>query len=67
MVGDTISDMLAGKNARCKGTILVKTGYGSKVADGADGVDHRVEDLWAAMELITELDAPTKTETKGEE
>jgi D,D-heptose 1,7-bisphosphate phosphatase len=67
MVGDTLSDMLAGKNARCKGTILVKTGYGSKVAEGVEGVDHRVEDLWAAMELITELDAPKKTETKGEE
>lgn len=64
MVGDSLSDMLAGRNARCKGTILVKTGYGSKVAEDEEAVDHRVDDLWAAMELITKLDE--KTEEKGE-
>ena len=30
MVGDAISDMLAGRNAGCRGTVLVRTGYGSK-------------------------------------
>ena len=30
MIGDAISDMLAGRNARCRGTVLVRTGYGRK-------------------------------------
>ena len=54
MVGDTISDMLAGRNAGCRGSILVRTGYGGKVAEGHDAVDHRVSDLADAAEFILE-------------
>lgn len=32
MVGDTVSDMLAGRNAGCR-SLLVRTGYGDKVTD----------------------------------
>ena len=34
MVGDMISDVLAGINARCKGSILVRTGKGLSEAEG---------------------------------
>ena len=30
MIGDAISDILAGRNAGCRGTVLVRTGYGRK-------------------------------------
>ena len=30
MIGDAISDILAGRNAGCQGTVLVRTGYGRK-------------------------------------
>lgn len=35
MVGDTLSDMLAGQNAGCK-SLLVRTGYGHKVTSDFD-------------------------------
>lgn len=35
MVGDTLSDMLAGKNAGCR-SLLVRTGYGGDVATDFD-------------------------------
>ena len=35
MVGDTLSDMLAGKNAGCR-SLLVRTGYGPKVTSDFD-------------------------------
>jgi D-glycero-D-manno-heptose 1,7-bisphosphate phosphatase len=56
MVGDTISDMWAGRNAGCRGTILVRTGYGADTPLG-EAIDHVVEDAWAAAELIRKLDA----------
>lgn len=51
MVGDTVSDMLAGRNAGCR-TILVRTGYGSRYEHGYDCVDHTAADLRAAAEII---------------
>jgi D-glycero-D-manno-heptose 1,7-bisphosphate phosphatase len=66
MIGDTVSDMWAGRNAGCRGTILVRTGYG-KDAPASAGADYVVEDVWAAAELIRELDAaPRMLETHGE-
>jgi D-glycero-D-manno-heptose 1,7-bisphosphate phosphatase len=56
MIGDTISDMWAGRNAGCRGTILVRTGYGRDAPLGT-AIDHVVEDVWAAAELIRRLDA----------
>lgn len=52
MVGDTISDMLAGRNAGVAATVLVRTGYGSKVALPDPAVDLVVEDMAEAGQKI---------------
>lgn len=52
MVGDTLSDLLAGRNAGCEGTILVRTGYGRDLPDHEGAADRDAEDLWAASRLI---------------
>ena len=51
MIGDTISDMGAGRNAGCR-TILVETGYGAGVTDADDLIDARVTALRQAADLI---------------
>ena len=51
MVGDTVSDMLAGRNAGCR-TILVRTGYGAQFAHGRASIDHTVTDMSEAAEII---------------
>jgi D-glycero-D-manno-heptose 1,7-bisphosphate phosphatase len=51
MVGDTVSDMLAGHNAGCR-SLLVATGYGDKVPMDAPGITARAPDLAAAATLI---------------
>lgn len=51
MVGDTVSDMLAGRNAGCR-TILVQTGYGHRYAHSYDAVDHTARDLTDAANYI---------------
>lgn len=51
MVGDMLSDALAGRNAGCGATILLRTGHGAAhVEHGA--IDFVVYDLVAAAELI---------------
>jgi D-glycero-D-manno-heptose 1,7-bisphosphate phosphatase len=62
MIGDTLSDLLAGRNAGCLGTVLVRTGYGQKLGDHRGAADHVSEDLWAATELVLTLD---RDENKG--
>jgi D-glycero-D-manno-heptose 1,7-bisphosphate phosphatase len=57
MVGDTVSDMLAGRNAGCR-TILVRTGYGDRFDHPRDCVDHIAADLGAAAEIILKEDRP---------
>ena len=57
MVGDTVSDMLAGRNAGCR-TLLVGTGYGATYAHGPEAVDATAPDLAAAADLILGGDAP---------
>jgi D-glycero-D-manno-heptose 1,7-bisphosphate phosphatase len=53
MVGDIISDILAGINARCCGSILVRTGKGLSGAEGRPGLEFQVaDDILAATELI---------------
>lgn len=52
MVGDTVSDMLAGRHAGCR-TVLVKTGYGASYAHDPAFVDHFAPDLTQAGALIT--------------
>ena len=55
MVGDTLSDLLAGRNAGVHATILVRTGHGLSVDAGNAAVDHLVDDLSAASRLILNL------------
>jgi histidinol phosphatase-like enzyme len=53
MVGDLISDALAGHYARCRGSILVRTGMGNSREDNSlcPGLRFR-DDLLAAADLI---------------
>ena len=53
MVGDTVSDMLAGRNAGCR-TILVRTGYGTKFAHDRSSVTRDAADLADATRIILE-------------
>src|ERR1700760_4590877 len=53
MVGDMISDVLAGINAGCRGSILVRTGKGLSEAESALDLAYQVADnLLAAADLI---------------
>jgi D-glycero-D-manno-heptose 1,7-bisphosphate phosphatase len=53
MVGDMLSDILAGINARCRGSILVRTGKGLSEAEAALNITYQVaDDLLAAADLI---------------
>lgn len=52
MVGDMISDMLAGRNAGCRATILVRTGLGATQDASHAAIDFVADDLRAAAELI---------------
>lgn len=52
MIGDMISDLLAGRNAGVKGTIGVRTGYGSRLNPNDPAIDYLVEDLGAAADVI---------------
>jgi D-glycero-D-manno-heptose 1,7-bisphosphate phosphatase len=51
MVGDTVSDMLAGRHAGTR-TILVETGYGAAFHHDKASVDHVVADLSEAVARI---------------
>ena len=51
MVGDTVSDMLAGRNAGSR-TILVQTGYGAAFKHDRACIDHEAADLTAAVAHI---------------
>lgn len=52
MVGDMLSDVLAGRNAGCGGTILVRTGHGATAPVEHAAIDFVVDDLASAAELI---------------
>jgi D-glycero-D-manno-heptose 1,7-bisphosphate phosphatase len=52
MIGDTVSDLLAGRNAGCRGTILVETGYGDRYSHDNAHYDHRTRDISGAVEMI---------------
>lgn len=55
MIGDTVSDILAGNSAGCR-SILVKTGYGADVPDGIGIIDKVVGDLSDAARTILDED-----------
>lgn len=52
MVGDMVSDLLAGNNAGCRGSILVRTGYGAEQEVPPGLAVHTATDLSAAAEWI---------------
>lgn len=52
LIGDMISDILAGYNANCKGLILVETGKSIEAKIGLSVNWHTVPDLLAAVKLI---------------
>lgn len=54
MVGDRASDIEAGRNAGCRGSILVRTGVGREAEDelGPGTADHVADDLAAAARWI---------------
>lgn len=52
MVGDTVSDMLAGRNAGVRATVLVRTGYGADIALPDPAVDYAVADMAEAAQVI---------------
>ncbi len=52
MVGDALTDVLAGRNAGCAATILVRSGYGATQSVEHPAIDYVVDDLTAAAELI---------------
>jgi len=62
-VGDMLSDLHAGRNAGCRGSILVRTGRGASVSADDPVIDHVVEDLLEGARLIIRLDAPAKSDT----
>lgn len=53
IVGDTVSDMLAGRNAGCR-TCLVRTGYGDRYAHDRAHIDCMADDLPSAVTHILE-------------
>ncbi len=57
MIGDMISDILAGYHANCEGLVLVKTGKGLENREVSTQIKwHKVADLPAAAKLICQLD-----------
>ena len=64
IIGDMHSDMLAGRNARLRGTILVRTGQGEAVDPNDPAVDYVATDLLEASRLIARLEIPTRANTK---
>jgi len=59
MIGDMISDVLAGRNAGCLGSILVRSGSHRPEDESHPAVDHVADDLGTAADMILELDAAT--------
>jgi D-glycero-D-manno-heptose 1,7-bisphosphate phosphatase len=64
IIGDMHSDMLAGRNAGLRGTILVRTGQGDGVDPNDPSVDYVATDLLEASRLIARLQIPSTIKTK---
>lgn len=52
MVGDTLSDMLAGRNAKVGTTILVRSGYGDRLPLPDPAIDYVTADMAEAGQII---------------
>ncbi len=59
MVGDMLTDALAGRKAGCRGTILFKTGCEVAPTKSDGIVDHVVESVFHAERLIVKVDGST--------
>lgn len=57
MIGDMISDALAGQAAGCKGSILVRNGAGDNGSVDHPAVSYVVDDIRDAVELLLGSDA----------
>lgn len=64
MIGDTISDVLAGHNAGCR-SILVRTGYGQSVTETPAEACYVVSDVREASKLLLELDGSRQEGKNG--
>lgn len=57
MIGDSISDIYAGKNAGCRGSILVRTGMGHRVDADDHAIDFVASNLYdAACYILSDGD-----------
>jgi D-glycero-D-manno-heptose 1,7-bisphosphate phosphatase len=56
MIGDMVSDVLAGYNAGCRGSILVRTGHGTAQPEADQIATHIAADLFEAARWV--LNAP---------
>ena len=61
MVGDTVSDILAGRHAGCR-TVLVRTGYGTRDDGARDIADAVAPDVGAAADIILNQSAPARVQ-----
>ncbi len=61
MVGDMLSDTLAGRNAGCKATVLVQTGLADATDSQHSSVDHTVSDITLVPDLIRKAQQENKT------
>jgi D-glycero-D-manno-heptose 1,7-bisphosphate phosphatase len=52
MIGDMVSDMLAGRNAGCMGTILLTSGHGRSQDQTHAAIDHVADDLMGAAKIV---------------
>lgn len=59
MVGDSLKDTHAGRNAGVRGTVLVLTGEGVKVDRADPSIDHVADDLPGAVAFILHADGHT--------
>jgi D-glycero-D-manno-heptose 1,7-bisphosphate phosphatase len=58
MVGDMYSDMLAGRNAGCRGTVFVRSGPEREVADNDPAIDFVADNILQAAQLIARQSMP---------
>ena len=56
MVGDSLSDLLAGRNAGCRGSVLVRSGGGNRIALDRSAPDFVARDLCEAAAWIVSRD-----------
>ena len=52
MIGDSLGDLLAGRNARLRGSLLVRTGYGDRIPEAHPAQDGAFADIAAAVDWL---------------